>query len=181
MLSINFNSKITRFFLLAAGLYILWLLIYEFVIKVHTHVDDNLIKLIINTAQFLLSAIGYTTYTNTVDVDFQFLGIDGAHPVWVGSPCNALTLFAFFTFFVIAFPDNGKNKLWFIPLGILIIHAANILRVMGLVLINYYAPKYLEFNHTYTFTILVYALIFAMWMWWVNFSLKKSKQHEPKI
>ncbi|MGZ3902818.1 MAG: hypothetical protein ACXVC6_03935, partial [Bacteroidia bacterium] len=99
MLSINFNSKITRFFLLAAGLYILWLLIYEFVIKVHTHVDDNLIKLIINTAQFLLSAIGYTTYTNTVDVDFQFLGIDGAHPVWVGSPCNALTLFAFFTFF----------------------------------------------------------------------------------
>jgi len=55
-----------------------------------------------------------------------------------------------------------------------------VLRVVALITINYYAPQYIEFNHTYTFTILVYSIIFLLWMWWVNASLKELKANESK-
>jgi exosortase family protein XrtF len=170
------NNKITRFFVYAAALYIPWFFLYELVIKPYTAIDEKLVSVIITQASFILRMMGYTTYQNREDEDMQLMGIDGAHPVWIGSPCNALTLCVFFGLFVLAFPGNAKNKWWFIPLGFLIIHAANLLRVISLVLINYYAPDYLEFNHTYTFTILVYTIIFALWMWWVNFTLKRTSR-----
>ena len=178
---LNFNNKITRFFTYAVTLYIAWFLLYELVIKPYTTIDEKLIGLIINQAAFVLRLFGYKTYQDREDQGMQLMGIDGAHPVWIGSPCNAMTLFAFFALFVLAFPGNVKNKLWFIPTGIILIHIANLLRVMGLALINYYAPEYLDFNHTYTFTIFVYAIIFSLWMWWVNYSLKQSRKHEQKI
>jgi exosortase/archaeosortase family protein len=57
-------------------------------------------------------------------------------------------------------------------LGILIIHLLNIIRVIALTLLAYKAPEYLDFNHTYTFTILVYSVVFILWMIW---ALKISK------
>ena len=119
-------------------------------------------------------------YQSVEDTNMQLVGIDGAHPIWIGSPCNALTLFMFFALFVIAFPGSVKKKLWFIPLGIIIIHIANVLRVIALAIINFYAPQYIEFNHTYTFTFLVYSIIFLLWMWWVKSSLKENQANEQK-
>ncbi|MBC7864741.1 MAG: archaeosortase/exosortase family protein, partial [Bacteroidia bacterium] len=88
--------------------------------------------------------------------------------VWIGYACNALSLFVLFSFFIISFPGNWLKKLWFIPVGILLVHLLNILRVFALVLIAHHHYDFLSFNHTYTFTILVYAFIFGLWMWWVN-------------
>lgn len=173
----NPQNKITRFFILAVVFYLSWFLLYELLIKPYTQIDESLIGVIISNAALLLKLFGFTTYRAVEADDMQLLGIDGAHPVWIGTPCNALTLFAFFTFFILAFPGNRKQKLWFVPLGILIIHLANVLRVVGLVLISFYQAEYLDFNHTYTFTVLVYGIIFALWMWWVNFSLKKLKEN----
>jgi hypothetical protein len=47
---------------------------------------------------------------------------------------------------------------------------------MSLALIQYKAPEYLDFNHHYTFTVIVYAFIFLLWMIWVN---KFSVQVQP--
>jgi exosortase/archaeosortase family protein len=84
-------------------------------------------------------------------------------------------LFALFAGFVVAFPGKIKNKLWFIPLGILIIHLTNIIRILALAIIAYKSPNYLEFNHNYTFTVSVYIIVFALWMiWTLYFSEIKS-------
>jgi exosortase family protein XrtF len=177
---LNFHNKITRFFIYASSLYLAWFLFYELILKPQTRVDEKLIGLIISQTVFVLKILGFTTYTRTEEIDMQLVGVDGAHPVWIGSPCNAISLFALFTLFVLAFPGNIKNKVWFIPAGIMIIHFSNVLRVISLVLIGFYAPQYLDFNHTYTFTIIVYSIIFSLWMWWINFSLKRIKRDEPK-
>ena len=180
MAFIDLKNKTTRFFVLATILYLVWYLLYEFIVKPSTLIDEKLISLIVANAAFLLKLLGFTVYQSVEDSNMQLVGVDGAHPVWIGSPCNALTLFMFFALFVIAFPGSIKKKFWFIPLGIIIIHTTNVLRVMGLAMINYYAPQYLTFNHTYTFTILVYGIIFCLWMWWVNTSLKEIKANEQK-
>jgi exosortase family protein XrtF len=180
MAAINFKNKITRFFVLAFVLYLSWYLLYELFIKPNTLIDEKLISLIITNATFILKLFGLTVYQRLEDKNMQLIGIDGAHPIWIGSPCNALTLFMFFALFVIAFPGNVKKKLWFIPLGIVIIHFANVLRIICLAAINYVAPQYIEFNHTYTFTLFVYGIIFLLWMWWVKVALKENKVHEQK-
>lgn len=174
------ENKIIRFFLYAAVLYLSWFLLYELLIKPRTAIDEKVIAMIVSHAAFLLKLFGYSTYRAIEEDDMQLLGIDGAHPIWIGTPCNALTLFAFFALFVIAFPGSTAKKLWFIPLGLAVIHLANLVRVVALVLISFYAPEYLAFNHTYTFTVLVYAIIFAMWMWWVRTNINTKREVEPE-
>jgi len=177
---INLKNKTTRFFVFASALYLGWYLLYQWVIKLHTLIDEKLISLIIANAAFILKLLGFSVYQSIEDRNLQLIGIDGSHPIWIGSPCNALTLFMFFTLFVFAFPGSAKRKIWFIPMGVIIIHFTNVLRVISLIAINYYSPQYLEFNHTYTFTVLVYGIIFLLWMWWVNSSLKGHKTNESK-
>jgi exosortase family protein XrtF len=177
---INLKNKTTRFFVFASVLYLGWYLLYQWVIKPHTKIDEKLISLIVANAAFILKLLGFSVYQSIEDKNLQLIGIDGFHPIWIGSPCNALTLFMFFTLFVIAFPGSIKKKLWFIPLGVIIIHFTNVLRVVALICINFYATEFTEFNHTYTFTILVYAIIFLLWMWWVNSSLNEYKADAPK-
>ncbi|MEO6305997.1 MAG: exosortase family protein XrtF [Bacteroidia bacterium] len=173
------QNAFIKFVFTAGLLYLLLYLVYQFIVKKYTFYDQKFIGSIIQSVNFILKNIGYTTFTVLQDRDYQVIGIDGSNGVWVGSNCNAITLFSLFSVFIIAYPGKLKNKLWFIPLGIVAIHILNILRVIALVLIAYYYPQYLNFNHTYTFTFLVYSFIFLLWMIWVNkFSIKKQAGHE---
>ena len=50
--------------------------------------------------------------------------------------------------------------------GVATVHFANYLRVMALMWIQVYWPESLDFNHHYTFTVLVYGVIFLLWYIW---------------
>ena len=174
MKSVSFANPFTKFILTAGSLYLALYLVYQFIVRKYTYYDQKFIGQIIEAAEMILNILGYTTFKVLQDRDMQVLGIDGSNGVWIGSNCNAITLFSLFTVFILAYPGRQKPKFWFIPLGILIIHFLNILRVVSLALIARHAPSYLDFNHTYTFTFLIYAFIFLLWMIWVNrFSQKK--------
>lgn len=176
------SSAFVRFLVFSSAAYLVLYLVYQFVVKRYTYYDQKFIGTIIESADLVLNAFGYTTFKVLQDRDFQVIGIDGSNGVWVGSNCNAITLFALFSVFVLAYPGHQNSKWWFIPLGILSIHTVNILRVVALALIANYAPSYLDFNHTYTFTFIVYAFIFILWSVWVNkFAPKaKTKKHETE-
>ncbi len=175
----QFKSNAFLKFIITAGfLYFVLYLIYQFVIRRYTYYDQKFIGQIIEAADSVLNSVGYTTFKILQDRDMQVIGIDGSNGVWVGSNCNAITLFALFAVFVLAYPGHQKNKWWYIPLGIIAIHLLNIIRVVGLALIANYSPAHLDFNHTYTFTFLVYAFIFLLWMIWVNKFASKNQEHE---
>jgi exosortase/archaeosortase family protein len=69
---------------------------------------------------------------------------------------------------VAAFPGPWKHKLWYLPLGTLSVFYINALRVVGLAIIVSINPDWLAFNHDYTFTIVVYAYVFLLWVIWVK-------------
>jgi exosortase family protein XrtF len=169
------KNAFARFLLTAGILYLVLYLVYQFIIKRYTLYDQRFIGSIINSTETVLHLLGYKTFKVLQDRDMQVVGIDGSNGVWVGSNCNAITLFSLFAIFIIAYPGNQRHKWWFIPAGIIAIHLLNILRVAALAIIANQSPLYLDFNHTYTFTFLVYGFIFLLWMTWVNkFSLKSS-------
>ena len=63
-------------------------------------------------------------------------------------------------------PGPLLRKAWFIPAGIALLHFANVVRVIVLARIQATSPEWLEFNHDYTFTVLIYGLVFALWYLW---------------
>lgn len=169
------QNRFLKFLVVSSVIYLALYLFFEFYIKKHTFIDQRFIALIINSSDFFLNLIGYDTFKTISDSDYQVLGIDGSNGVWIGSSCNALTLFFLFAVFIAAYPGHQKSKLWYIPLGLLLIHILNIIRVIALALIAFYNKDYLDFNHTYTFTFIIYGFIFLLWMIWVNnYSTKGS-------
>lgn len=163
-----FSNAFFRFLFTAGILYLILYLIYQFVVKGYSTYDQKFIGTIIEASEGILNLFGFKTFKVLQDRDMQVIGIDGSNGVWVGSNCNAITLFALFAVFIIAYPGHQKSKWWFVTGGIIVIHIINIFRVVALALIANYFPEYLNFNHTYTFTIFVYGFIFLLWMIWVN-------------
>ncbi len=158
------------FFVKGFLLFILWELFYEGWFINTNWVNKTLIHHLVRVNKWLLDFFGYTTF-NYEDI----IGIDGSHGVFIGDPCNGLSLFALFTGFIVAFSGKIKYKIPFIAMGIVVIHGLNIVRIFGLTLMAKFSPQTLDFNHKYTFTFFVYGVIFLMWMWWVKkFAKKKS-------
>jgi len=168
------HNALLKFLLLSGASYLILYLIHQFIVRRHTFYDQQFIGTIVKGTDHVLRLLGYKTFLVLQDLDFQVIGIDGSSGVWVGSNCNAISLFILFTVFIAWYPGLQKAKWWFIPFGIISIHLLNILRVASLALIANYYPKYLDFNHSYTFTFFIYGYIFFLWVWWVNkFSSKK--------
>ena len=169
------QNAFVRFIFTAGILYLLLFLIYQFIVKRYSLYDQKFIGSIISSAEWLVHLFGYNTFKSLQDIDMQVIGLDGGTGVWIGSNCNAITLFSLFSVFILAYPGKQKNKWWFLPCGILAIHILNIFRVIALMFINLKAPEYFDFNHTYTFTFLIYSFIFWLWIIWVNhFSSNKT-------
>lgn len=167
------KSKTVKFIFLACFYYLLWYFFYNFII----HPWEVLDRIVINNSSYftikILNLLGFNAFTYNTDA-IRTVGIDGTTGLWIGDPCNGLTLFALFTSFILAFPGYWLKKLIFIPAGIILIHFANIIRITLLCIILYFNPKYLDFNHTYTFTFLVYLFIFFLWYIWIKFFSNKK-------
>ncbi len=163
------ENKLLRFLLIAGTSYVLWLLIYFLFIKSQTNWDYLLNYNIVSISHEIFNLFGVTSFID-IESDHVVLILDYSQNtgVWVGDECNGFKLFSIFSIFVIAFPGKTKNKLWFIPLGLVLIHLANVIRVILLLLVLESYPASLDFNHNYTFTVFVYAIIFILWWWWAK-------------
>jgi exosortase family protein XrtF len=157
---------------------------YEFYLHNHTNFDKWVIDTLVRWAEYTLRLLGYaTTDYSSSDVLFrEHIGIAGSKGVTIGAPCDGVVLYALFIFFVMAFPGPVRHKAWFIPLGALSVFYLNVLRIVGLAIIMDINEDWLAFNHDYTFTILVYAFVFMLWMIWVQkFSPFGSKSVDKKL
>lgn len=159
-----FKNQVTRFLLLIFSFYIGWYFLYNLWLHPDEKMDLFVIDLTIAISRFFLEAFGYTVFTG---VD-RVIGVDGTGGLWIGDNCNGIALFALFAGFIIAYPGSWKKKLLYIPAGIILIELMNVLRVICLAILDTYSRAWTEFNHTYTFTIVIYGFIFLLWMFYVN-------------
>jgi exosortase family protein XrtF len=114
----------------------------------------------------LLQALGFEASVSSQHAALVLM--KGQPSVVIGPPCNGLVLYALFAGFVAAFPGPWRRKLWFIPAGIVLIWSLNVVRVAALAINHQYSQQSVDFNHHYTFTFVVYAFIFGLWMLWAK-------------
>ncbi len=177
------KNPFLRFILVGTGLYLMWYVLYEYYLNPQTLADEYIIDNLTGISQGILSFLGYETVTESTASGLRnYIGINGFLKLHIGAPCDGFALLILFFSFIVAFPGPSIHKIWYIPVGLLLIHLINALRVVALVLIVKANPEWLSFNHDYTFTILVYAFVFLLWWIWVNkFSpLKKQAASTPQ-
>ena len=163
-MKVSFKEPIVKFLFKGLTLYLFWFFIYQWWVHPLEWIDKAIIKNTLSFSKLMLERMGYPVALS----GDRFIQIDGTSGLFMGDSCNGISLFALFSIFIIAFPGKGYVKLFFIPIGILLIHVLNIFRVIALAIIETYSYKWTEFNHTYTFTTLMYAFIFGGWVLWIN-------------
>ena len=167
------QNKIVIFIASAVALYLAWYLLYDFWLKPDGQLDN---LLTVNAAEMGTGALRLLQLDAHVEQRSRlFIGAQGV--VWIDHPCNGLELYALFVGFLLIYPGPWKQKLLFIPVGIVVIYTLNILRIALLALNFLYNRQSFDFNHKYVFTFVVYAAIFGMWMIWVN---RFSRLDKPK-
>ncbi len=123
------------------------------------------------------------TTDQLMDTDAQWKGVGaaialatekGISMVSVFEGCNGFVIVVLFLAFLIAFGGPGRKLAWFIPLGIIAIHVANLFRLVLLGAISIDFPQYLFFTHKYLFTAIIYGAVFLLWYVWV-IQVGKSK------
>lgn len=162
------KNPVARFLGVGTVLYLAWYSFYEFFIRPQTEVDASVIQAIVTHSRWLLELFGYVLEPLESAGTTNAIAIEGSPGVTVGAPCDGMALFGLFTVFILAYPGKVVHKLWFIPVGIAAIHAINAVRVAALAIIMKINPEWLAFNHDYTFTLVVYSVVFALWYIWVQ-------------
>src|SRR5437868_3310394 len=95
------SNAFVKFVLIAGAIYLILYIIHQFLIKRYTFYDQRFISSIIEASDFSLRLLGYKTFKVLQDRDMQVIGIDGSNGVWVGSNCNAISLFSLFSVFIV--------------------------------------------------------------------------------
>ncbi|MCR9249724.1 MAG: exosortase/archaeosortase family protein [bacterium] len=177
----NKKQQIIKKFLIRAVIsFVIWTVVFNFFIVPHTKINSVLTEsVVIGSAiglKFLGYEIGSEIQQSESNTSSGILTISNEPAILVADACNGLELFALYAGFIICFPGKFKYKAIFLPIGIAILFLVNILREIALALNYHFYKVSFDFNHHYTFAILVYLIVFLIWRYWLNnFSTLSSK------
>ncbi len=138
------------------------LTIFEF--PIHRFFEE----LVTKQAVIFLNNLGFDVGLRTFLGKLNAISLENTPVLRVESGCDGVDLLALYLAFALAFPGPWKHKAWYIPLGLILIHLFNVVRVAALVVIASYSVEVMEFNHKYTFLILVYSFVFLLWYFWIK-------------
>ncbi len=120
---------------------------------------------------WLLSLFGYQPEI----MNSNMVKIQGSSGVEIGNYCLAVELMVLFVTLVATYPAPLKLKLWVISGGLVMIHLVNMLRVALLNLMTVYLPEYTDFNHHFTFRIIVFLFMLLVYLWYIKLAAAKSE------
>jgi exosortase family protein XrtF len=165
------------FFINAIILYLIWLAVFYYWGEPRGGFDDAMTTFTGNLVNSTLQIVGYDMkgvwkyfYTEEYQKEALqlYLQLDGQDVIRISNRCNALFTIAIYVGFILAYPGAWKPKVAFITLGTLAIISSNVIRVSVLALNWIYYRSTFDFNHKYTYTFVLYSVVFLLWMWWVN-------------
>jgi archaeosortase B (VPXXXP-CTERM-specific) len=117
----------------------------------------------------VLSLLGFKTFVSGVYVDF---GVGGFAII---AECTAYTAMALFLSVVVAYPSSIKKKLIGLAIGIPLILAFNMFRLVVMALIQVYRPEYFEVAHLYFWQVALIIFVVAIVVLWIQKLVNREK------
>ncbi len=125
-----------------------------------------------------LSAWTLNLLGNPVRFNTRNLLIEGTSGMYVGNHCLGISAGFIFVFIILLLKGNWKVKLSYVSFGLLIIFFINWFRIVGLAFMLKYGSKaFFHFNHSYTYLVMVYGIIFLLIVYFQNTFSKRYFQH----
>jgi len=159
-------------FLFRIGVLILsWKVIFHFVwhseylLESYNKFSLLVIDFIPYCCAYLLELLQYNI---EVDSANRIVKIKETIGVTVGVSCIGYEITALYTALIISFKGPISKKMWFIPLGVLMIYILNIFRICALAIMVTINQKIWELNHKLIFTVIIYSFIFIVWRYWLK-------------
>lgn len=132
-----------------------------------------IIEKMLNHTAWILDILYFFTEIN---VEERLIKIVDTVGVTIGEPCIGLGVMAVFSALIIAYPSHHKKKIWFIPLGLLLIYITNIIRISLLAIIVKTDPTIWELNHKFIFKFIIYSIVFLLWKQWIQYAKTSSTE-----
>lgn len=178
------NNYLYGFLLRSALLIFLYIFFYYFLREFNpinnTYVDilNIYADFLVKASKFLLELFGYevVTYGKTVKIIENYYTAG----VFLNRGCMGRDFLLYFIGFIIAFPGKIKDKAWYIPMGILILIFANILRICGLAIVAYCCNNTnIGINNHDLFKYAAWTVLIILGYIWINKLSPLSKKNKP--
>lgn len=140
------------------------------------------LSVFVGEARLWLSEVAFLHTTAILDLfGYSFEGrnntivFESGNWLAINAGCSGFKQLLQALFLFLFYPGKLIHKSWFIPMAVLLMHVANIIRLVGVSLTLYYYPKWWEFSHDYVFRFVFYLILFILWIWWEEkYRLKKN-------
>jgi exosortase family protein XrtF len=158
-----------RFLFIFLGAYLTGNVIYGLFIEAYYPAPDPVTYAVAHQTSWVLNVIGDpVSAIRNLNGPTIFIR-NGANPgVNIFEGCNGLNVMIVFASFLFAFAGQRQRLIWFLPLGIVIIHLSNIVRMTLLYLVAVHHRNYFYYLHKYVFTAAIYLIVFLLWFIWVT-------------
>jgi exosortase/archaeosortase family protein len=132
-------------------------------LDIHFDYIEGLRTGLLNMTSGILEAMGYRV--SIMGIWLRVVGRGGFNMAY---DCLGYGVMSFLIAFVVAYPKSLKSKLWFLPLGLLLIQTLNIIRFVLLGLFWKQSGLKEHIDHHDIFNIVLYIVLLMVIYFWIN-------------
>jgi exosortase family protein XrtF len=174
----NIPTAVRQFLTKALLLFIAWKLLFHlFLLPIR--VPD---KFLSDSNAFFTAKVFQQLYPNSAiwmkdwkdyklykeGIDHTTIVKDGKSIVGITDGCNGLEVFVLYVGFIVCIPTTLLRQLLFIVFGLLLLYTLNVGRVVALGQLHMHYKEFFDIAHHYIFKLIVYAVVFALWVWYAK-------------
>jgi exosortase/archaeosortase family protein len=114
-------------------------------------------------------------------LQYPVFWFDAAWGLSINEGCSGFKQIAQFMLLILFFPGSWRNKIWFIPAGMILVYLTNLFRIVVLALALNFHLANVHAVHDYLLRSLFYVVIFLLWLLWINrlAGIKTSRDQKP--
>lgn len=178
-------KSVIRFLVLFLGTYVALSILYNVYLqfgKSETWYPEPITHLVAKQTSVLTSAFGYKAEISPHPNEASMkLIINDQYLARIVEGCNALSVMALFTAFIVAFYQKWKATLLYVFVGVVLIYCANLFRIVLLAIALYEYPQYEETLHGVVFPTIIYGMVFLLWVLWVRRIPTKNQVDDQNV
>ncbi|CAN5499488.1 archaeosortase/exosortase family protein [soil metagenome] len=167
-----------RFVVTFAGVYLVGNVLYGLYIEHYRPLPDPMTYSVTQQVASLLTMFGDPSEVlNVSDEPIVILkkeGDVGKTVLRVFEGCNGLNVLIVFGAFVVAFGGPVTRMLIFIFTAGIVLHLANLSRIILLYYTALYRPTMFYYFHKYFFTAILYVVVFGLWIVWTRINKESN-------
>ena len=149
--------------------------VYGMYIDSFEDVADPITNWVTQQTSTVLTSLGVESSTQANDgINSISMRDQGEGVINVFEGCNGINVMIVFVAFLVAYGGSTKRMFWFLPLGLMIIHIFNVLRIILLFVAAQQNTHYFYYIHKYFFTAALYVVVVALWILWIGMLNSKT-------